>query len=175
MMRLAAAVLVLGLVSFPVSVLPGPPVTWLAAVGAVVGGVGAVLLSVTLVTVGASVALIAYALALLIARPVGTDPLTATGFGAALVVVLALVHFAARADGAALGATVLATQLRQWLVTIAVGVLAAAGLSMAAAVLGAVLAGTSLPVVVAAAALGALLTVAGLVALTTRQEPPRPS
>jgi hypothetical protein len=175
MMRLAAAVLVLVVVSFPVSVLPGPPVTWLAVLGGVVGGAGAVLLSVTLVTVGASVALIAYALALLIARPVGADPLAATGFGAALVVVLVLVHFAARADGAALGPAVLATQLRQWLATIAVGVLAATGLAMAAALLGAMLAGTSLPVVVAAAALGALLTVAGLIALTTRQDPPNPS
>jgi hypothetical protein len=175
MMRLAAAVLVLVVVSFPVAVLPGPPVTWLAVVGGIVGGAGAVLLSVTLVTVGASVALIAYALALLIARPVGADPLTATSFGAALVVMLALVHFAARADAAALGPAVLATQLRQWLVTIAAGVLAAAGLTMAADLLGAVLAGTSQAVVVAAAALGAVLTVAGLIALTTRPEPPRPS
>jgi hypothetical protein len=175
MMRLAAAVLVLVVVSLPVSVLPGPPVTWLAVVGGVIGGAGAVLLSVTLVTVGASVALIAYALALLIARPLGADPLAATGFGSALVVVLALVHFAGGADAAALGSAVLATQLRQWLATIAVGVLSAAGLTMGAALLGTVLAGTSLPVVVAAAALGALLTIAGLIALTTRQDPPRSS
>jgi hypothetical protein len=175
MMRLAAAVLVLVVVSFPVAVLPGPPATWLAVVGGIVGGAGAVLLSVTLVTIGASVALIAYALALLIARPAGADPLAATGFGAALVVVLALVHLAARADAAALGPAVLATQLRQWLATVAIGVLAAAGLTMGAAMLGAVLAGTSLPVVVAAAALGALLTIAGLIALTTRPDPPRAS
>ena len=174
MMRLAAAVLVAILVGFPVSVMPGPPVTWLAAVALVVAGAGVALLSVTLVTVGASLALIAYTIALVIVQP-AVDPVAAIGVAVTLVILLALVHFADRVHGAALGPGVIATQVRQWMAIVAAGALAAATLTMVAALLGAALATATLPMVVAAAALGALLTVAGVIALTTREDPPRVS
>jgi hypothetical protein len=174
MMRLAAAVLVAIVAGFPLAVMPGPPVSWLAAASLVMSGVGVLLLSVPLVTVGGSLALIGYAVALLIVRaPV--DPLAAAGFGAALVVVLALVHFAGRVDGALVGSAVVATQVRQWLAVAAAGVVAAIALTAGAAVLGAALAGATLPLAVAAATHGALLTVAGVIALTTREDPPPPA
>jgi hypothetical protein len=174
MMRLAAAVFVVVLAGFPVAVMPGPPVTWLAGVALVAAGAGVLVLSVTLVTVGGSIALIAYAVARLIVRsPI--DPVAAAGFGATLVLVLALVHFAGRVDGAVLGPAVVATQVRHWLAVVATGVAAAAALTAGAAALGAALAGTTLPLVVVAAALGALLAVGGVIALTTRGEPPPPS
>ena len=99
-----------------------------------VGGTGVLALSVPMVTAGASLALIAYALALVIARP-PVDLVAAIAFGAALVLLLALVHFAARVRGAALGPEVIATQVRHWLMIVAVGVVAAIGLTAAAAAL----------------------------------------
>jgi hypothetical protein len=169
MMRLAAAVLVAVLVALPLAVLPSPPVTWLAGSGFVVGGVGAVALSVPLATAGASLALIAYALALVIVRP-PLDPFAATAFGATLVLLLSLVHFAGRVQGAAIGPSVIASQIRRWLGIVLVGVVAAVGLTAAAAALGPMLQGAALPLVVAAAALGALVTVAGALALVTSND-----
>ena len=166
MMRLAAAIPIAVLVALPLAVLPSPPVTWLAVSTLVVGGAGLVALSVPLVTAGASLALIAYTLALVIARS-AVDPVSAIALGATLVLLLALVHFAARVRGAAIGRAVLATQIRHWLAVVAVGVLAATGLTAAAAALGGALNGASLPVVVVTAALGALVTVAGAFALVT--------
>ena len=171
MMRLAAAVLVAIVAGFPLAVMSGPPVSWLVGTSLGVGGAGGVLLSVPLVTVGGSLALIGYAVALLIARP-PIDPLAAAGFGATLMVALALVHFAGRVDGAVLGPAVVATQVRHWLAVAATGVVAAIALTAGAAALRAALAGATLPVVVVAATLGALLTVAGVIALTTREDPP---
>ena len=170
-MRLAAAVLVAALAGFPLAVLSGPPVSWLVVLALVVASAGVLSLSVTLVTVAGALALIAYAVALLIVRP-PVDPVAAIGFGATLVILLALVHFARRADGAVLGPAVVATQVRQWLGTVVAGVVGAAALTAGAAVLGAALAGATLPLVVVAAALGALLTVAGVVALTAHEDPP---
>jgi hypothetical protein len=170
MMRLAAAALVVVLVAFPMDVRPTAPVTWLAIVALTVGGAGAIVLSVSLVTVAGAFALIAYTLALVLARsPV--DPIAATGFGATLVVLLAVVHFADRVRGAALGPAVVATQIRHWLAVVAAGVVAAAGLTAGGVLLGPALVGATLPVVVAAATLGALLAVAGVIALTTREDP----
>jgi hypothetical protein len=164
MMRLAAAVLLVVLVAFPVSVLPAPPVTGLAVVALAVGAAGVVALSMPLVTAGGALALVAYALALVIARP-EVDSATAIVFSALLVVLLALVHFAGRAEGAVLGPGVVVAQLRHWLAVVAVGVVAAAVLAAGAGVLGPALAGAGLPLVVVAVALGALLAVAGVVAL----------
>src|SRR5262249_3201794 len=83
MMRAAAAILVAVLGAFPLSVLFAPPITWLAVAALVVGGTGVVLLSMPLVTAGASVALIAYtaplvmaeaAVGLLAALPIAPTP-----------------------------------------------------------------------------------------------------
>jgi hypothetical protein len=86
---------------------------------------------------------------------------------------MALVHFTARVHGATIGPAVIGVQVRQWLGIIALGVVAALGLTAAAAVLGATLQGVSLPVVVVAAALGALMTTAGVIALVTTRQTPR--
>jgi hypothetical protein len=164
--RLAAAILVLLLVAVPLAVWPAPPVTWLAAAALVVGGAGVVMLSVPLTTVGASLALMGYALALVIARPPVAAP-AAIALGVTLVLLLALVHFASRVQGAVVGPSVVAAQLREWLVIAAIGAVAALGLTAAAVGLGPLILSASFPVVVAVAVLGAVLTVAGVIALVT--------
>lgn len=171
MMRLAAAILVAVLVALPLTVLASAPVTWLVVPALVVGGAGVVALSVPLVTAGASLALIAYALALVIVRA-PFDPVAAIAFGATLVLLLALVHFAGRVHGAAIGPSVITSQIRHWLVIVAAGVVAAVVLTAAAAALGFTLRGAALPVVVVVAALGALVTVAGVIALVTTHADP---
>jgi RND superfamily putative drug exporter len=165
-MRLAGAVLLLALAAFPLGVLPAPPVTWLVVAALLVAGVGVAALSVPLVTAGASVALVAHALALAIVRP-PPDLVAGVGLGATLLVLISLVHFAGRVRGAELARPVVAAQLRQWVTVLALGALAAVALTLGGSVLGAVLAATTLPVVVGAAALGALLAVAGAVVLLT--------
>ncbi len=174
MMRLAAAALVAVLVAFPVAARPAAPITWLAVVALAVGGVGVSVLSVTLVTIGGALALITYALALVLAQP-AIDAVAATVFGATLVLLLALVHFAAHVRGAILGRAVVAGQIRRWLAVVAAGVVTAAGLTAGGALLGPVLGGATLPMVVVTAALGALLTAAGVIALTTREGSPSDS
>jgi len=169
MTRLAAAVLLLVLVAFPLAVLPLAPVTWLAGAALGVGGAGVALLSVGIVTTGAALAVIAYALGLVIAHP-APDPLTAGALGATLVVLLAVVHLGGRVQGAALGAGVMAGQARQWAGVVAAGVLAASVITLGGTALGPVLRGATLPVVVAAAALGVLLAGAGVFALVTARE-----
>ena len=105
-------------------------------------------------------------LALTLARP-AADPLASVAFGGTLVLLLALVHFAARIEGAVVGPGVLAGQIRHWMVIVALGVAAAAVLTLGGAVLAPLLVGATLPVVVVAAALGAVLTVAGVISLVT--------
>ncbi|HUF92567.1 MAG TPA: hypothetical protein VMR23_09345 [Candidatus Limnocylindria bacterium] len=170
MMRLAAAMLVMALAALPLTVLSAPPVAWLAACALVIGGAGVIALSVPLVTAGASLALIAYTLALVVARA-AVDPVAGIAAGATLVLLLALVHFAARVRGAAVAGPVIAAQIRQWLAVAAAGVVAALVLSAAASAAGAVLRGAGLAVVVVAAALGALLAAAGMIALMTTRPP----
>jgi hypothetical protein len=135
-----------------------------------VGGVGVIAWSVPLVTAAGSLVVIAYALALVVAGP-AAEPLAAIALGAALVLVLALVHFGARVRGAVVGASVTAAQARQWLAVVGLGIVAAVVLTAAAAPLGVALRGATLPVVVIAAALGAVLTVGGVIALVAREGP----
>jgi hypothetical protein len=63
-------------------------------------------------------------------------------------------------------------QIRHWLATVAAGVVAAAVLTAGGALLGPALVGATLPMLAVAATLGALLAVAGVIALTTREDPP---
>jgi hypothetical protein len=171
-MRLAAVVLVAVLVAIPLAVQPAAPVTWLAILALGVGGAGAIVLSMPTVTTGASLALIAYAVALVTAGVAG-DPVAAIAFGSTLVLLLALVHFARRVHGAAIGPAVIAVQVRQWLLIVALGVAAAVGLTAGGVVLRSTLRGATLPVVVVASALGAVMTTAGAIALVTaRRDPP---
>lgn len=166
MIRLATAALVAILVGIPLAILPAAPVTWLAVVALVIGTIGALVLSVAFVTAGASLTLIAYAVALALARP-AADPIASVVLGGTLVLLLALVHFANRIEGAVVGPGVVAGQIRHWLAIVALGVAAAAALTLGGAALGPALVGATLPVVVVAAALGALLAVAGVISLVT--------
>jgi hypothetical protein len=168
MLRPAAVLLLLVLAAVPVAILPAAPVTWLVALALTAGGAGVVMLSVALVTAGASLALIAYALALVLQRP-AIDPLMAIAVGATLALLLPLAHFAARGHGAAVDRDVVAAQARRWLATVGLGAAVAAALTLGGAALGAALPGVTLPVLVATAALGALLAVAGAIALLTRE------
>jgi hypothetical protein len=169
MMRLAALALLATMASLPLSVRPSPlPVAWLAAAALLVGGVGVVAWSVPMVTAAGSLVVIAYALALAVGGP-AADPLTAIALGATLVLLLALVHFAGRTRGAALGPSVLAAQARQWLAVVGLGAAVAVTLTVAAAPLGGALRSAALPLVVVAAALGAILTVGGVIALVARE------
>lgn len=171
MIRLAAALLLAALVGVPLAVLPSPPVTWFAIAALVMGVAGVVTLSVPLVTAGASVALIGYAIALAIVRP-AVDPVAAIALGVALVLLPSLVHLAHHVRGAVVGPGVLSSQLRQWLAIVAAGIVAAVVLTAVAPALGSALQSAAFPVVVGAAVLGALMVVAGLIALvTTRKDP----
>ena len=166
MSRLAIAALVAIVAWFPLAIVPAAPVTWLAVAAVATGGVGALVLSMSLVTASASLSLVAYAVALTVARPIA-DPVVSVVLGGTLVLLLALTHFAQRSEGALLGPGVVAAQIRHWLAIVGLGVAAAAGLTLVGAMLGPVLVGATLPVVVVAAALGAALTVAGVIALVT--------
>jgi hypothetical protein len=166
MIRLAVAALVTVVVGIPLVILPAAPVSWLTAVALAIGTTGALVLSVSLVTVSASLALIAYAVALALARP-AANPIASVVLGGTLVLLLALVHFGRRIDGAVVGPGVVAAQIRHWLATVALGVAGAAVLTLGGAVLGPALVGATLPVVVVAAALGAVLVVAGVISLVT--------
>ena len=168
MMRLAAGMLIVGLGIVPLAMWPAVPVTWLVVLALLVGGVGVVALSVPLVTVSASLALIAYTLALTIAR-MPIDPFTAIAVGATIVLLLALVHFASGAEGATIGRSVITSQLRRWLLIVGAGAMAAVALTVVAVGLAPVLAGGVLPVTIVIAALGALVAAAGVIALLTRE------
>ena len=164
MMRLAAVGLLALLVAFPLTVLPAAPVNWLAGGALLVGGAGVALLLVPLVTAGAAMAIVAYALALVIVQP-AADPIAAITFGALLVVLLALAHLAARVDGAVIGPAVIVAQVRQWLVVVGIGVVVAGALAAGGGGLAGGLQGMALPVVVVTAALGAVLAVGAVIAL----------
>ena len=174
MLRLAAILALVVLVALPLGVWPAAPVTWLAGAALVVGSAGAIALAVALTTVAAVLALLAYTVALLTARP-AAEPASAMVFGAALVLLLALVHLGAAVRGAVLEPVVIARQARAWLTIVALGLVAATAGVVGGAVLGPALAGMALPMVVIAAALGAALTMAGVSALMiTRGAPPAP-
>ena len=166
-MRLVAAVLVLVVAGVPLVAYAAAPVTWLSLGALIVGATGVALLSVPLVTAGATLALVAEAAALLIART-SVDLVAAIALGVALTLLLAVVHFAARVDGAWLGASLAAAQAREWLIVSGLGVIVAGALAAVAGMLAGVFRGIALPTVIAAAALGAALTVAGLAALLAR-------
>jgi hypothetical protein len=165
-LRLAALALLAALGAFPLAVLPGPPVSWVLAPAMLVAGAGVAALSPPLVTAGSALALVAFALALVIVRP-EADPIAALGFGVVYVALQGLVHLAGRVRGAAVGRGVVMVQVREGLAILAVGVLVALGLTLAAAALRPTLAATGLPLVVGAGALGGLLAVVGVIALLT--------
>ena len=170
--RLTAVALITVLAGLPLTILPSPFLGALAALTLLVGGVGAIAASVPLATAGGTLALIEYALALVVARP-DPDPITATALAAGLVLLLASTHFASLTRGAAVGYPVIRSQARHWLAIVALGMVGAALVTVGGQALALALRGAALPVIVAASALGAVLTVAGVIALVTapRRDP----
>jgi hypothetical protein len=164
MLRLVGFVVLAIVVAIPLGVLPAAPVTWLVMAALGIGSAGVIARSITLATIAGATALIAYAVALLLARPTGTM-LDGLALGAALVLLLAVVQFAERSAGADLGPGVMAAQLRQWLGTGLLGVVAALLLVAGAAAIASGIVGATLPMVVIAASIGAALVGAGVVVL----------
>ena len=171
MMRPAAGALVLVAAAFPLGIYPAAPVTWLALGVLLSGGAGVALRSAPMVTVGGALALIAHAVALLVVRP-AFDPVSAIALGATLTLLVLVVHFAARVHGAAVGASVVTRHVREWLLLLAAGGLAAALLTLTGTALATVFRAASLPMVVVAAALGAGVAMAGVIALLAARRPP---
>jgi hypothetical protein len=171
-LRLTAVALMAVLAGLPLTILPSPFLGALAALTLLVGGVGAIAASVRLATAGGALALIEYALALVVARP-DHDPITATALGGGLVLLLASTHVASLTRGAAVSYPVFRSQARHWLAIVALGMVGAALVTVGGQALALALRGAALPVVVAASAVGALLTVAGVIALVTapRRDP----
>ena len=165
MTRLVALAVLAFVVGLPLTVLPSPHLGWLLVPAMLAGALGVVMLSVPLTTAGAALTLIAYTAALLIGRP-RPDLVTATVFGIALVLLLTLVHFAQRVDGAAITRAVIRSEVREWLMIVAVGALAAVVLTMAGIAIRVLLPDVA-PAVAVAAAVGALVTVVGTIALVT--------
>jgi len=170
---LAATVVMALLAAVGPALSPWPGVSALAVAAFFVGGAGTLARIVPLATAGGALALIACALALGLERP-ASHPLAGTALGAALVLLLALTHLAARTRGAAVEPAVARLLLRHGTPVLAVGVLAASALVVAAALVAVALRGASLPVVVAAATLGAVAAVGGVIALVTTAGRPAP-
>jgi hypothetical protein len=171
MIRHVAAVLVLILVGFPLVVLPSRLVAVVALVAAALCAGGIAALSVPVLTAGATVAVIEYALALSLVGS-HTDLAIAIVFGVALFLLLAMVDFMSRLRGAAAGADVLASMIRYWIAVAAVG----AGVTIALAIGGTALAReatrVSYPVAVLGGALGALVAALGVIRLVTAPRGP---
>ena len=165
MMRLVALAVLAFVVGLPLTVLPSPQLGWLLVPALLAGGLGVVTLSVPFTTAGGALALIAYTAALLVERP-RPDLVIAAVFGIALVLLLTLVHFAQRVDGAFTPPVVIRSQVREWLMIVAAGALAAVVLTMAGMAIRVLLPGAA-PAVVVATAVGALVTVIGAIALLT--------
>lgn len=171
MLLLATCGLVAVLATLPLAVEPSPFVAWLAVPALFLGLAAAVARSVPLATASAVVALIEYALALVIAQA-PADVLTAIGFGTAVFLLLELVHFAGRVHGAAVSPSVIASQVRAWLGLAVIGAVSAIALTTMGSALRLVLSGAALPAVVIAGALGALAASAGVILLVMRAQGP---
>jgi hypothetical protein len=165
MMRLMALPLVAIIAALPLTVLPSPYLGWIAVPAFLLASAGAITLFPPLTTAGAGIALIEYSVALTVAASV-PDVVAATVFGLAIVLLLALVHFAYRTQGAAVSSTVIRSQVREWLTITAIAILAVFVLAITASALRLALPATAIPLVVGAA-LGGLVTVAAVVALLT--------
>jgi hypothetical protein len=166
-LQLVAAAIVAGLVGLPLTVLPSPLLGWLAVPAFAIGVGGVYVRSVSLVTASASLALVEYALALVITGA-AVDFVTATALGAALFLLLQVVHFAGHVGDAVTGRRVVATHVRSWLGIVVLGAGASVALPVVATSVRLAVAGVSLPLVVIASAGGALLAAGGALWLVTR-------
>ncbi len=167
MMWHVAAVFVLILVGLPLVVLPSWIVAVLAfvAAGLCAGGIAA--LSVPVLTAGASLAVIEYALALSISDG-PPDFVTAMVLAVALFLLLELVSFMGRLHGAAVAAPVMRSMIRYWLAIAGAGAGVVIVLTAAAAAVRLAVPVPSYPAAAAAGALGAFVAAVGVLKLATK-------
>jgi hypothetical protein len=155
MMRPALGALTLALAAVPLAVHPTWPVLATALAGALVCGGAVVAVSIPLLTAGATVLMVAYALALWLSRAPSGVP-SAVAFAVALLLLVEVGDLHARGAGAPLGGDVLAAHVRRWLLMAAAGAAAIAGLAGLAAAVRLALAPALGPYAVALGTLGAL-------------------
>ena len=159
MIRAAAGLLALFAIGYPLGVMPGVSAALLGVVAGTLCAAGILGRIRALVALGAGVAMVEYALALLLASG-PQDPVGALGFGVALSLLLQTVDFEVRFRGAVVERQAVQAHVREWLETGAVAV-----------VLGLLLTGLGgggmirlpVPVYPVVAALGALLALLGVV------------
>lgn len=166
-MRILAAILAAVLVTLPLLVHASEVVGEVIAIAAVLCAAGILALSVPVVTAGAALALIGYAIALRLAAGPPEVP-TALAFGVAAVLLLEVVDFSRRVRGAMVTPSVFIAQARYWLglasAGAAVGIVLAAG-AMAMAWLAPV---SGHPVGPAVGTLGALAATVGALRLLVK-------
>jgi hypothetical protein len=167
--RAAAGFLALFVVGFPLLRAPGSVTELLGLIAATLCAGGILGLSIPLLAAGATLAVVEYAFASLVAGG-PPDVLGALAFGAALSLLLQTVGFAARFHGVSVAPQVLRGQVRVWVGTGAAGVMGGLALAGGAGFVWLRLPAAAYPVVVA---LGLLVAFAGVVlALLRRTEPP---
>lgn len=158
MWRLAAGGLVT-LVAYPLALAPSKPVAIAGALALLVSGAGLVLRWTPAVTAGVALALGEYAVALMVSA--GAPGLgSAVVVGALVMLVLETADFDRRFRRVTLGAGVLASQLRHWAGSVALGAGAAVLIVAGASVVMAVAWIPWAPVLAAVGALGAVVAVA---------------
>jgi len=169
-MRLLPLIPIAVLTSAPALVLPTPGSAAVAAGAALLCAAGAILRQRFLVTAGASVTLVQYALALA-ATGSPPRPVSAAVLGTALALVLDTADFARRFDGVALTASARRRQLGHWAAVAGLGALSVFALAAAAQV---VRIGAPPPFYPIAAAAGALAAAAGIAGTLKHRAGPPP-
>lgn len=165
----AAALLVLALAGLPLIVLPAPLLVPMALLSALVCAGGMAALSMPVLTAGATLAAVEYAVALWIGgRPL--DVLPATVFGVLLFLLLALADFMARARGVVVTAPARTTIMRHWLALVGAAVIVVVVLVVAAAALAPLVRSLPYPAATGLGAASAVLVAIGVLKLlaTTR-------
>ncbi len=165
MIRTLAGLLVLVLVGIPLLAAPSTLVGAFGLAAAALCAGGIFRLSIPLLTAGASLILIEYALALWMSAG-SPDLVGAVGVGVTLALLFQIVGFAARFRGVAVDARVLWAQTRSWVGT---GAASAAVAILLAVGAGSIALRLPLPAYPAAAGLGALAAFLGAVRALLRR------
>ena len=165
MMRALPLIPIVVLVALPVLVLPTPGIGLIGALAGLLCAAGALGRVRPLVTLGGSLALIQYALALWVAAA-PPDVLGGVVLGVALALVLDSADFLRRFQGATLAAPAVRRQVRHWIVSASLGALAAAALAAVATLVRFGGPPALYPILAAAGALG---TTAGVVGAIRRR------
>jgi hypothetical protein len=159
MIRALAGLLVIVLVGIPLLTAPSTLVGGLGLAAVVLCAGGILRLSIPLLTAGASLSLIEYAVALWVSAG-SPDFVGAIGIGVTLALLVQIVGFAARFEGAVVDVRALWAQARSWAGT---GAASAAAVFLLAVGAGSIALRLPLPAYPAAAGLGALAVFLGAV------------